>query len=191
MDALDRLAKNMRKLPAVGAKTALRYAYSIVDMSREDVEELVASILDCKDKIHFCQECGAYADGDVCEICSTRDKSIICVVKSPKDIAPIEKAAGYKGVYHVLHNTLDFQKGIGVDDIRLKELLARLVGVKEVILALNSDVSGEMTSTYIANTIKPLGITVSRLASGIPMGAELEYADEVTLNRAFVDRKTL
>ncbi len=181
----------MRKLPAVGAKTALRYAYSIVDMPRADAEELVASILDVKDKIRFCTECGAYTDGDVCEICATRDKSTICVVKSPKDIAPIEKAAGYKGVYHVLHNTLDFQKGIGVDDIRLKELLARLVGVKEVILALNSDVSGEMTSTYIANTIKSLGIAVSRLASGIPMGTELEYADEVTLNRAFLDRKVL
>ncbi len=191
MDALDRLAKNMRKLPAVGAKTALRYAYSIVDMSKEDAMELVASIMDVKEKIHFCKECGAYAENDLCEICSSRDKTVICVVKSPKDIAPIEKAAGYKGVYHVLHNTLDFQKGIGVDDIRLKELMSRLVGVKEVILALNSDVSGEMTSTYIANSIKPLGITVSRLASGIPMGAELEYADEVTLNRAFTDRKTL
>ncbi len=181
----------MRKLPAVGGKTALRYAYSIVDMSKEDAMELVASIIDVKEKIHFCKECGSYAEGDICEICATRDKSLICVVKSPKDISPIEKAAGFKGVYHVLHNTLDFQKGIGVDDIRLKELMARLVGVKEVILALNSDVSGEMTSTYIANSIKPLGITVSRLASGIPMGAELEYADEVTLNRAFADRKTL
>lgn len=191
MDALDVLVKNIKKLPGVGHKTALRYAYSIVDMTDEQADELISAIRDVKKKIHFCKECGAYAESDVCEICSTRDKSVICVVKSPKDILPIEKAAGFKGVYHVLHNTLDFQKGIGVDDIRLKELVSRLVGVKEVIIALNSDVSGEMTSTYIANTIKPLGITVTRLASGLPMGSEVEYADELTLARAFESRTQL
>ncbi len=191
MDALDILVKNIKKLPGVGHKTALRYAYSIVDMTDTEADEFITAIKTVKEKIHFCKECGAYSETDLCEICSTRDKSTICVVKSPKDIIPIEKAAGYKGVYHVLHNTLDFQKGIGIDDIRLKELMARLVGVQEVIIALNSDVSGEMTATYIANQIKPLGITVSRLASGLPMGSEVEYADELTLAKAFSSRTKL
>ena len=189
MDALDRLCGNFRKLPGVGAKTALRYAYRVIDMTEEEAEEFLSAIKEAKEKIHLCKECGQYSEDDVCEICKTRDKSVICVVKSPKDIAPIEKAAGFNGVYHVLHNTLDFQRGIGVEDIRAKELFARLVGVNEVVLALNSDMSGEITSTYLARELKGLGIKVTRLASGIPLGAELEFADEGTLKRAYEDRK--
>ncbi len=189
MDALDRLSGNFRRLPGVGAKTAMRYAYRVIDMTEEEAEEFISAIKEAKEKIHLCKECGQYSEDDVCEICRTRDKSVICVVKSPKDIAPIEKAAGFNGVYHVLHNTLDFQRGIGVDDIRAKELFARLVGVKEVVLALNSDMSGEITSTYLARELKGLGIKVTRLASGIPLGAELEFADEGTLKRAYEDRK--
>lgn len=191
MDALDRLSGNFRKLPGVGAKTAMRYAYRVIDMTEEEAEEFISAIKEAKEKIHLCKECGQYSEDDVCEICKTRDKSVICVVKSPKDIAPIEKAAGFNGVYHVLHNTLDFQRGIGVDDIRAKELFARLVGVNEVVLALNSDMSGEITSTYLARELKGLGIKVTRLASGIPLGAELEFADEGTLKRAYEDRKEI
>lgn len=189
MEALDRLCGNFRKLPGVGAKTALRYAYRIIDMTEEEAEEFLSAVKEAKEKIRLCRECGQYSEDDVCEICKTRDKSVICVVKSPKDIAPIEKAAGFNGVYHVLHNTLDFQRGIGVEDIRAKELFSRLIGVKEVVLALNSDMSGEITSTYLARELKGLGIKVTRLASGIPLGAELEFADEGTLKRAYDDRK--
>lgn len=188
MEALDRLCGNFRKLPGVGAKTALRYAYRVIDMTEEEAEEFISAVKEAKEKIRLCKECGQYSEDEICDICKTRDKSVICVVKSPKDIAAIERA-GFKGVYHVLHNTLDFQRGIGVDDIRAKELFSRLIGVREVVLALNSDTSGEITSTYLARELKGLGIKVTRLASGIPLGAELEFADEGTLKRAYEDRK--
>lgn len=188
---MARLVAQFRTLPGVGLKTATRYAYSVIEKDEDYAREFARNIIEAKEKIHFCRECGNYTDADVCEICLSRDRSVICVVAEPKDVAPFEKMGDFGGVYHVLHGVVDFQKGIGVEDIRIKELLARLSGVKEVIVATNPDIGGELTATYLANQIKPLGITVSRLAYGISVGSEIEYADELTLQRALKDRKTL
>ncbi len=190
-ESLQRLIAEFRKLPAVGLKTATRYAFAVIDMSEGEADEFIDAIRTAKDSIHFCSQCGNYTDQEVCEHCLTADKSVICVVEEPRDIQAFEKLGTYNGLYHVLHGALDFQKGIGADRIRIKELLARLDGVKEVIIATNPDVSGEMTATYIAQLLKPLGITVTRLAHGIPMGSEIEYADEMTLSRALADRKPI
>lgn len=186
---LARLVAQFSKLPGVGAKTAQRYAYKLINMSEEEVEEFAKAIVETKQSVHYCNVCGNYTEDDVCDICKTRDKSVICVVKEPKDIVAFEKIKDYNGVYHVLQGTLNPMQGIGVDDIRIKELMSRLVGVKEVIMATNPDIDGEATATYIARLIKPMGIKVSRLASGISMGSDIEYADEVTLSRALADRK--
>lgn len=190
-ESMARLIAQFRTLPGVGLKTATRYAYSVIEKDEKYAKDFADILVEAKEKIHFCKECGNYTDADICDICATRDKSVICVVAEPKDIAPFEKMGDYNGVYHVLHGVIDFQKGVGVDDIRLKELIARLAGVKEVIVATNPDIGGELTATYIANQVKPLGITVSRLAYGISVGSEIEYADELTLQRALKDRKTL
>ena len=190
-ESMARLIAKFRTLPGVGLKTATRYAYSVIEKDVTYAEEFAEAIVDAKRKIHFCKECGNYTDAEICDICATRDKSVICVVAEPKDIAPFEKMGDFNGVYHVLHGVIDFQKGVGVDDIRIKELLARLTGVKEVIVATNPDIGGELTATYLANLIKPLGITVSRLAYGISVGSEIEYADELTLQRALKVRKKL
>ena len=190
-EALSRLIAQLRKLPAVGLKTATRYAFHLIDMSEEEVEEFVEAIQEAKETIHFCSQCGNYTDKEICERCENADKSVICVVEEPRDIQAFEKMGTYNGLYHVLHGALDFQKGIGAEQIRIKELLTRLNGVEEVIIATNPDVSGEMTATYLAQLLKPLGIKVTRLASGIPMGSEIEYADEMTLSRALNDRKPM
>ncbi len=190
-EALARLVAEFRNLPGVGVKTAFRYAYKLIEMDEHEVLQFIETIRDAKKKIKLCKICGNYCEGDTCGICESRDKEIICVVSQPKDINAFEKMGEYNGVYHVLHGSLDFQKGMGVDDIRIKELVARLTDVKEVIIATNADVSGELTSSYIANLIKPLGIKVTRLAYGISIGSEIEYADEVTLARALQDRKEL
>ncbi|MDE7192296.1 MAG: recombination mediator RecR [Clostridia bacterium] len=186
---LARLVAQFSKLPGVGAKTAQRYAYKIINMSQEEVEDFAQALVETKKSIHYCSICGNYTDDDVCEICATRDKSVICVVKEPKDVIAFEKIKDFNGVYHVLQGTLNPMHGIGVDDIRIKELMGRLVGVKEVIMATNPDIDGEATATYIARLIKPMGIKVTRLASGISMGSDIEYADEVSLSRALADRK--
>ncbi len=191
IESLDNLVAQFTKLPSVGSKTAQRYAYSIINMSEEDVNLFAQSLIDAKKKIHYCKTCGNYTDKDECEICATRDKSIICVVKDPKDISAFEKTREYKGVYHVLHGTLNPLAGIGPDDIHIKELIKRLDGVKEVIVATNPDVDGEVTAAYIAKLIKPLGVKVTRLASGVSMGSDIEYTDEVTLTRALQDRKEI
>ncbi len=183
--AVDKLIEAFRKLPGVGEKTAARYAYKIIDMNTLDAESFVDAVISAKREVRFCSVCGGYSENDVCDVCKGRDRSTVCVVKDPRDMLALEKIGGYNGVYHVLHGTLDAVKGIGQDDIRIKELMARLDGVKEVILATNSDISGEFTAGFIANKIKPLGIIVTRLAQGIPMGSEIEYADELTLLRAF------
>ena len=186
---LARLVAQFSKLPGVGAKTAQRYAYKIINMSEEEVQEFAQALVETKRSIHYCSICGNYTDDDVREICATRDKSVICVVKEPKDVIAFEKIKDYSGVYHVLQGTLNPMQGIGVDDIRIKELMGRLVGVKEVIMATNPDIDGEATATYIARLIKPMGIKVTRIASGISMGSDIEYADEVSLSRALADRK--
>lgn len=190
-EALSRLVAEFRKLPAVGLKTASRYAYSILEMSEADAEDFANAVIEARRKIHICKLCGDYTEGEICQRCQTADKSTILVVGEPKDIRAIEKLGTYNGLYHALHGLLDFRKGVGAENIRIKELLERLNGVKEVILATNPDISGEMTANYLAGLIKPMGIKVTRLAHGIPMGSEIEYADEMTLERALDDRKQL
>ena len=188
IEPFTKLVAELTKLPGVGAKTAPRYAYSIIRMKEEDVREFADSILECKRRIHYCSVCGNYTDKEVCDICATRDKSVICVVKEPKDITAIERTKDYDGVYHVLHGTLNPLAGIGPDDIAIKPLLSRLSGVREVILATNLDVEGEATAVYISRLIKPMGIKVTRIASGISMNSDIEYADEVSLGRALQNR---
>ena len=146
-----------------------------------------------KQKVKYCKTCGNFTEEETCGICKVRDKSVICVVKEPRDVAAIEKLHEFKGVYHVLHGTIDPMAGVGPNDIRIRELLARLqeTEVKEVIVATNPDVSGDATAMYLARLIKPLGVTVTRLAHGIPVGSEIEYADDVTLTRAFIERNKI
>ncbi len=193
IEPIGRLINEFTKLPGVGAKTAQRYAYKVINMSDEEAKAFAESILDAKKKVHYCKICGNFAEGDVCDVCKARSAETICVVKEPKDCIAIEKLAEFDGVYHVLHGTISPMNGIGPSDIRVKELLERIKqgGVKEIILATNPDVEGEATAMYISGLIKPLGIKVTRLASGISIGTDLEYADEVTLARAFVDRKQM
>ena len=162
-------------------------------MSESDARAFADAIVNVKRKVRYCKVCGNFTEEDVCEVCRTRDKGIICVVKEPKDVAAIEKLHEFKGVYHVLHGVIDPMEGVGPNDIRIKELLARIGEgeVKEVIVATNPDVSGDATAMYLARLIKPLGVTVTRLAHGIPVGSEIEYTDDVTLTRAFVERNAL
>ena len=193
IEPIGRLINQFTKLPGVGTKTAQRYAYKIINMTEDEVKEFVESIIKAKSEVKYCSICGNFTDKDVCDICSSRDASVICVVKEPKDILAMEKAHELRGVYHVLHGTISPMEGITPNDIKIKELLARIAqgGVKEIIMATNPDVEGEATAMYISTLIKPLGIKVSRLAHGIPIGSELEYADEVTLSRAILDRKEI
>ena len=193
IEPIGRLINQFTKLPGVGAKTAQRYAYKVVNMTEEEVKEFAESLLKAKSEVRYCSVCGNFTDKEVCDICSTRDASVICVVKEPKDVLAMEKAHEFKGVYHVLHGTISPMEGITPNDIKIKELLARIAqgGVEEIIMATNPDVEGEATAMYISSLIKPLGIKVSRLAHGIPIGSELEYADEITLSRAILDRKEL
>ena len=193
IEPIGRLINQFTKLPGVGAKTAQRYAYKVINMTEDEVKEFAESIIKAKNEVHYCSVCGNYTDHDVCNICETRDNSVICVVKEPKDVLAMEKAHEYKGVYHVLHGVISPMEGITPNDIKVKELLARISegGVSEVIMATNPDVEGEATAMYISSLIKPLGIKVSRLAHGIPIGSEIEYADEVTISRAILDRKEM
>ena len=193
IEPIGRLINEFTKLPGVGKKTAQRYAYKIINMSAEEAAGFAAAITDCKRKVRYCSVCGNFTENDVCDICRSRDKSLICVVKEPKDVIALEKLHEYKGVYHVLHGVISPMEGVGPNDIRIKELLARVNegGVKEVIMATNPDVEGEATAMYIARLLKPLGIDVTRLAHGIPIGGELEYTDYVTLSRALSERKSI
>ena len=193
IEPIGRLINEFSKLPGVGKKTAQRYAYRIINMSESDARAFADAIVNVKRKVRYCKVCGNFTEEDVCEVCRTRDKGIICVVKEPKDVAAIEKLHEFKGVYHVLHGVIDPMEGVGPNNIRIKELLARIGEgeVKEVIVATNPDVSGDATAMYLARLIKPLGVTVTRLAHGIPVGSEIEYTDDVTLTRAFVERNAL
>ena len=193
IEPIGRLINELTKLPGVGKKSAQRYAYKIVNMSESDARAFADAIIGVKRRVKYCKTCGNFTEGEECEICRLRDKKTICVVEEPKDVISIEKLHEYKGVYHVLHGVIDPLQNVGPNDIRVKELLARLNtdGVEEVIVATNSDTSGEATAMYIARLIKPLGIKVTRLAHGIPVGSEIEYTDDVTLTRAFVERKEL
>ena len=188
IEPIERLVNAFRALPGVGLKTAQRYAYYIINSDREVAEEFANALISAKDKVRFCSVCGNDTDQEVCNLCKTRDKKIICVVKEPKDIVALEKVKNTNFSYHVLHGTMSPREGRGPDDIRIKELLARLDGVEEVILATNPDVEGEATAMYIARLIKPMGIKVTRIARGLPEGSVIEYADESTLSRALSSR---
>ncbi|MBE5754266.1 MAG: recombination protein RecR [Clostridiales bacterium] len=193
IEPIGRLINEFSKLPGVGTKTAQRFAYKVINMTPDEAKAFSDAILNAKNNVRYCKICGNFSEGDVCDVCKSRSNDTICVVKEPKDVIAIEKLNEYNGVYHVLHGTISPLDGIGPNDINIKELLARISqgGVNEVIMATNPDVEGEATAMYISNLLKPLGIKVSRLAHGIPIGTDLEYADEVSLARAFIDRKTL
>ena len=193
IESMERLISSFCLLPGVGRKTAERYAYAVINMEKENVELFSKALVDAKSSIKFCSVCGNFTDGDVCDICKTRKSNIICVVKEPKDVLAIEKARVFNGVYHVLHGTINPLENKGPNDIRIKELLDRINagGVDEVIMATNPDVEGEVTASYIAKLLKPLGIKVSRIAQGIQMGSDLQYADEVTLSKAIKDRTNI
>ena len=191
IEPIGRLINEFSKLPGVGKKSAQRYAYKIIGMTESEAQEFAAAILNVKKKVKYCKICGNFTEEEVCDICKERDGKIICVVKEPKDVIALEKLREFKGVYHVLHGVINPMEGIGPNDIRLRELLARVGegGVEEVILATNPDVEGDATALYIAKILKPLGVKVTRLAHGIPIGSEIEYTDDVTLSRAFIERK--
>lgn len=193
IEPISRLIAEFTKLPGVGKKTAARYAFAIINMPVASAESFCDAIAQVKNNVKFCKICGNYTDMDVCDICLTRDKSTICVVKDPADIIALEKTKCFNGVYHVLHGLLSPLDGIGANDIRLKELFERIKagGVKEVIIATSTDQSGEATALYISMLLKPLGIKTTRIARGLPNGTNLEYIDEATLSRAMYDRKEL
>lgn len=193
IESMQRLINAFTYLPGVGRKTAERYAYSILNLSQEDVDFFANSLKEVKRKVRFCSVCGNFTDDDICDICKTRKSDIICVVKEPKDVLAIEKAKNFSGLYHVLHGTINPLEGKGPNDIRIKELLQRVQGgdIKEVIVATDTDVEGEVTASYIAQILKPLNIKVTRIAQGISMGSALQYADEVTLSKAIQDRKEM
>ncbi len=192
IEPIGRLINEFTKLPGVGKKTAQRYAYKIIGMSDAEAKQFAESVLYCKQRVRYCKVCGNFTEDEVCDICKRREKTQICVVKEPKDVIAMEKLHEYKGVYHVLHGVISPMDGVGPNDIRIKELLSRIDGdVREVIMATNPDVEGEATAMYIAKLLKPLGVNVTRLAHGIPIGGELEYTDEVTLSRALSERKSI
>ena len=193
IEPIGRLINRLTKLPGVGAKTAQRYAYKIIDMSDAEAEELAEAILRVKKEVKYCKICCNFCEDEICDVCKNRKSDIICVVKEPKDVVAIEKSDKFNGRYHVLHGTINPMEGIGPNDIRIKELLERLSkeSVSEVILATNPDVEGEATAMYIAKLIKPLGIKVTRLAHGIAVGTDLEYADLGSLSRAIIDRREI
>ena len=193
IEPIGRLMNEFSKLPGVGKKTAQRYAYRVINMTDAEARAFADAIVGVKQRVRFCKVCGNFTEEDTCEICRSRDSSTICVVKEPKDVIALEKLHEFKGVYHVLHGVIDPMNGVSPNDIRIKELLARVNGgaVKEVIMATNPDVEGEATAMYIAKLLKPLDVKVTRLAHGIPIGGELEYTDEVTLARALIERKEL
>lgn len=187
-ESIEHLITRFSALPGVGKKTAQRYAYAVVDMDEEEARDFAAAIVEVKEKIHLCPVCGGFTDEDLCHICRTRDHSVICVVAEAKDVLALERVAGRTFTYHVLGGTLNPLEGKGPDELRIKQLLARLDGVKEVIMATNPDVEGEATAVYVSRLLKPMGIKVTRLARGISVGSEIEYADEVTLSRAIESR---
>ena len=188
IEPLAKLIERFKALPGIGNKSAIRLAYHVLDMDPAEARELANAIINAKEKIGYCQVCYNLSDSDPCAICGSeaRDHSIICVVEQPQDVDAIERMRDFKGVYHVLHGALSPLEGVGPDNLRVKELLSRLQGdsVKEVIMATNPNVEGEATAMYIARLLKPMGIKVTRIAHGLPVGGDLEYADEVTLSRA-------
>ena len=195
VNPLDVLTEQFRKLPGIGKKSAQRIAFHILRMTDEQAEEFLRSIEDARKVIHLCPICQNLTDGEVCSVCANekRDKSVICVVSSPQDVISIEKTNEFRGVYHVLHGVLSPVDHIGPKDLKITELLARLNGdeVKEVIVATAPTVEGDATAIFLANLLKPLGVSVTRLAFGIPVGGDIEYADEITLSRSLENRREM
>ncbi|MFT9057737.1 MAG: recombination mediator RecR [Ethanoligenens sp.] len=191
---LSKLIEQFERLPGIGRKTAQRLAFFVLNGTDEQARVFAQAILDAKGKMHTCKVCQNLTDGDVCSICGnpSRDHATICVVEDPRDVVAFERTRDYNGLYHVLHGVISQMDGIGPDQLHVKELLGRVAdGVKEVILATNPDVEGEATALYISRLIKPLGVKVTRIAYGIPVGGELEYADEITLSRALEGRSEI
>ena len=191
---INKLIEQLSRLPGVGAKSAQRLAFHIINMPKEEVEGVASAITEAKSNVRYCKECFTLTDEDICPICKNpkRDHSTIMVVEQTRDLAAYEKTGKYEGVYHVLHGAISPMLGIGPADIKLKELMRRLEGdVNEVIIATNSSLEGETTAMYISRLIKPTGIKVTRIASGVPVGGDLEYIDEVTLLRALEGRTEL
>ena len=195
VNPLDVLTEQFRKLPGIGKKSAQRIAFHILRMTDEQAEEFLRSIEDARKVIHLCPICQNLTDDEVCSVCANekRDKSVICVVSSPQDVISIEKTNEFRGVYHVLHGVLSPVDHIGPKDLKITELLARLNGdeVKEVIVATAPTVEGDATAIFLANLLKPLGVSVTRLAFGIPVGGDIEYADEITLSRSLENRREM
>lgn len=193
--AIERLVTELGKLPGIGEKTAQRLAFHLIDAPAEEIEGLSNALLNVKDKIKLCPECFSITDGDRCDVCAdpNRNRKVICVVQSTKDIFAIEKTREYNGLYHVLHGVISPLEGIGPQDIKAKELLLRIGenDIEEVIMATNPTPEGEATAMYLGNLISPLGVKVTRLAKGIPIGADMEYIDEITLIKAFEGRNTI
>ena len=193
--ALERLSEQFARLPGIGSKTAQRLAFQVQSMPQEQAQEFADAILDAKRSIHTCPVCQNLTDEEMCPICAdeTRDHSTICVVAEPRDVIAMERSREYTGVYHVLHGVISPLNHVGPDDIRIRELLARLQdgSVQEVIMATNPDTEGEATAMYLSRLLRPIGVKVTRLAYGIPVGSQLEYADEVTLLRALEGRREM
>lgn len=193
--SIQKLLDELERLPGIGPKSAQRIAYWLLNTDKATAARLSEAIIEVKDAVHFCSRCFNYAEDELCEICasSKRDPQIICVVSEPRDIPPIERTAMFTGSYHVLGGALSPMDGIGPDELRISELLQRLASqeIQEVLLATNPNVEGETTATYLARLIKPLDIKVTRLASGLPVGGDLEFADEVTLGRAIESRRIM
>ncbi len=194
-EAIHRLIEELRRLPGIGQKSAQRIAFHILRMNAEDVRRLARAIEEVKEKIILCSICQNVTDVDPCRFCSSdaRDRSMICVVEEPYNVAAIERTREYRGLYHVLHGALSPIRGIGPDDLKIRSLLERLRSgeVREIILAMNPNTEGEATANYLARLLKPLGVRVTRIATGLPVGSDLEFADEVTMYRALVNRREM
>lgn len=192
--AIEKLIEEFAKLPSIGKKSAQRLTLHILNLPKDEVEEFANALVKARGAIKYCSVCGNFTDTDPCAICSNpnREKDIICVVEQPKDIMTMEKVKEFNGLYHVLHGTISPMQGRGPQDIRIRELVARMSGdVKEVIVATNPTIEGEATAMYISKILKPLDVKVTRIAAGIPVGGDLEYADEVTLSKALEGRTVI
>ncbi len=194
IDSLERLINEFSRLPAVGKKTAQRYAYFLLTMTDSEVKDFADAMITAKESIHYCKICANFTDKEICDICAKQDKEpIICVVKEPKDVVALEKVREFKGSYHVLHGVINPLEGKGPNDINIRSLLERVKNekIQEVIVATNPDVEGEATAMYISNLLKPLGVKVTRIAQGIAMGSELEFTDAMTLSKALNSRREM
>ena len=192
LEPIAKLAAQLSHLPGVGAKTAQRLAYHIIEMPEEEVKKLAGAMTEAKERIHYCEICGNYTEGKLCAVCAdpNRSSDVLCVVRDPKDMMAMEKTREFSGRYHILHGIISPMDGVGPDDIRIRELVDRIPKeqVKEVILATNPDIEGEATASYISRLLKPMGVKVTRIAHGIPIGGNLEYVDEITLSKALEGR---